>query len=561
VKGVESDPISEGMSFHIWQPGISVEWQSPDVIAPTAGASTIFTYRDGRAGAVKYAGNHKVVYLGFGFEAVDSRETTKIGDPSPIRTELLMRILDWLNFVVHEPLKDTEEIEHSRPITAKIKGSLSDLQSVTVWWRLQGEIDFKPVQMSETGAAHYAAEIPGPGAPSTVEYYLQAAYPDYNWRCPLGSPDIVYAYYAGPDTVKPKIAQVSSIPNHLSNWEPCPVTTVITDNLGIDSSSVYVHYRVRNKADSVLLLPSGEPDHYAGRIPAQFSLGDSVEYRITVRDLSAAGNTSSSARQRFIVGYEDFEDGLQSWLIDSSGWNLFGVGHWGKHSVCTSPSGFYPLNQDISLASKYGVDLSQTNKAALTFWTAYFIEQNKDFGYIEISSDSGMTWQRLATAFTGTNSSWKEKSVSLSNFTGPGFDDVQVRFRFISDSTQAQALKGWFIDDIRIIPDIETAVAADEPAPPRQFALHQNYPNPFNPSTAIEFALQKASLVTLKIYDLLGKEVATLVAEKLPAGKHQRVWEAKGLASGVYVYRLEAGDHSTSSGRGLVQTRKLILLR
>jgi hypothetical protein len=88
---------------------------------------------------------------------------------------------------------------------------------------------------------------------------------------------------------------------------------------------------------------------------------------------------------------------------------------------------------------------------------------------------------------------------------------------------------------------------------PKAYALHQNHPNPFNPSTAIEFALPKASFVTLKIYDLLGKEVATLVSEKLPAGKHQRVWEAKGLASGVYLYRLEA--------RAFVQTRKLILLR
>ncbi|MCK6560023.1 T9SS type A sorting domain-containing protein [bacterium] len=88
---------------------------------------------------------------------------------------------------------------------------------------------------------------------------------------------------------------------------------------------------------------------------------------------------------------------------------------------------------------------------------------------------------------------------------------------------------------------------------PKAYALHQNHPNPFNPSTTIEFALPKASLVTLKIYDLLGKEVATLVAEKLPAGRHQRVWEAKGLASGVYLYRLEAGEFA--------QVRKLILLQ
>ena len=100
------------------------------------------------------------------------------------------------------------------------------------------------------------------------------------------------------------------------------------------------------------------------------------------------------------------------------------------------------------------------------------------------------------------------------------------------------------------------------------YALRQNYPNPFNPSTTIEFALPKAGFVTLKIYNLLGQEVATLVAEKLPVGKHQRVWEAKGLASGVYLYHLEAGDPSTvstsssqaSSCRGFVQTKKLILL-
>jgi uncharacterized delta-60 repeat protein len=99
-----------------------------------------------------------------------------------------------------------------------------------------------------------------------------------------------------------------------------------------------------------------------------------------------------------------------------------------------------------------------------------------------------------------------------------------------------------------------TPVTLSEPGIlPAEFALQQNYPNPFNPTTTIEFALPKMSLVTLKIYDLLGNEVSTLVAEKLPAGKHRRVWEAKGLASGVYLYRIEAGE--------FIQTKKLILLR
>jgi hypothetical protein len=88
---------------------------------------------------------------------------------------------------------------------------------------------------------------------------------------------------------------------------------------------------------------------------------------------------------------------------------------------------------------------------------------------------------------------------------------------------------------------------------PSQFCLYQNYPNPFNPSTTIEFALPKSTFVTLKVYNLLGEEVATLAEEKRAAGIHKINWDARGLASGVYVYRLEAGS--------FIQTKKLILMR
>jgi hypothetical protein len=88
---------------------------------------------------------------------------------------------------------------------------------------------------------------------------------------------------------------------------------------------------------------------------------------------------------------------------------------------------------------------------------------------------------------------------------------------------------------------------------PKTFALHQNYPNPFNPSTTIEFDLPKASQVTLKIYNILGEEVATLVSDKLSAGSYSYDWDARNLASGVYLYKLQAGD--------FVETKKMILMR
>jgi len=88
---------------------------------------------------------------------------------------------------------------------------------------------------------------------------------------------------------------------------------------------------------------------------------------------------------------------------------------------------------------------------------------------------------------------------------------------------------------------------------PNQFSLSQNYPNPFNPSTTIEFSLPKSEFVNLRIYNILGEEVATLVSDKLQVGNHTYQFDGSNLASGVYLYRIEAGEFQ--------QVRKMILLR
>jgi hypothetical protein len=95
---------------------------------------------------------------------------------------------------------------------------------------------------------------------------------------------------------------------------------------------------------------------------------------------------------------------------------------------------------------------------------------------------------------------------------------------------------------------------------PAKFALLQNYPNPFNPSTAISFSLPSKSFVLLKVFDVMGREVATLVNEELAAGNHYRQWDASNVSSGVYFYRLSARTTSGQSG-SFVETKKLVLLR
>jgi hypothetical protein len=101
--------------------------------------------------------------------------------------------------------------------------------------------------------------------------------------------------------------------------------------------------------------------------------------------------------------------------------------------------------------------------------------------------------------------------------------------------------------------------------PLNSFQLKQNYPNPFNPSTSIQYTISSTQFVTLRVYDLLGSEVATLVDEYRNAGSYNVDFNPassiKNLASGIYFYQLRVGDPSSGSGQGFVETKKMVLLR
>ena len=100
---------------------------------------------------------------------------------------------------------------------------------------------------------------------------------------------------------------------------------------------------------------------------------------------------------------------------------------------------------------------------------------------------------------------------------------------------------------------------------PQELTLHQNYPNPFNPNTTIKWEMPKAGSVTLKIYDVLGNEVATIINEEFSAGKHEVEFSShsgegrnlpagrQGLTSGVFFYQIRSGD--------FIQTKKMILIK
>ncbi len=118
---------------------------------------------------------------------------------------------------------------------------------------------------------------------------------------------------------------------------------------------------------------------------------------------------------------------------------------------------------------------------------------------------------------------------------------------------QISAINLWGDPSLILNYDATTRVENITAHIPQEFSLSQNYPNPFNPTTSIRYAVSSGQFVLLKVYDIIGKEVATLVNEEKPAGSYEVEFNASGLSSGIYFYQLNTGS--------ITATKKMILLR
>ncbi len=152
----------------------------------------------------------------------------------------------------------------------------------------------------------------------------------------------------------------------------------------------------------------------------------------------------------------------------------------------------------------------------------------------------------VSSAAYPVNVSWELQSSSKEIFLDVGQKEFQLRTKgsVVLHSAQSLALK-----------------ARPAASIPRIFSLEQNYPNPFNPVAVIRYQLPVNSVVTLKVYNILGQEVATLVNEMEEAGFKSVQFDGSNFSSGVYFYRLQAGNPSASSGHGFTDVKKMVLLK
>ncbi|MCW8805276.1 MAG: M14 family zinc carboxypeptidase [Ignavibacteriaceae bacterium] len=296
------------------------------------------------------------------------------------------------------------------------------------------------------------------------------------------------------------------------------------------------------------------------------------------------GDVISSDTNKIIIGFPIFifEDDSNNpstyWTItktptSSPQWDsTYKSFYSAPNSYTDSKNGNYINNATVTMTLTDPIDLSGYINPRLQFQTKYNIESDWDYGQVQVSTNNGTTWIALEGEYTqpgvgsfqppgepvydGSKSDWVKEDISIANYISSQF---KIRFRLRTD-TGINA-DGWYLDDIGVfIYTIPTAVSSDE-VPVYQFSLDQNYPNPFNPSTKIKYSVpsviasetKQSQLVTLKVYDILGNQVATLINEEKPSGEYEVDFDAAGLSSGIYFYKLQAGS--------FVATKKMILLR
>lgn len=202
-----------------------------------------------------------------------------------------------------------------------------------------------------------------------------------------------------------------------------------------------------------------------------------------------------------------------------SGSNLF-AGIFGGGVLLTTDEG----------KSWSGVDSGLTNKSVLSLATyGKNIFAGTFLGGAFLSTNNGKSWTDVNSGLTNTE---------VLSFTVSGMN--------LFAGTQAGVWR-------RPLTEMVTDVNNHQKSGPTRFSLEQNYPNPFNPTTNFRFSIPDEQFVSLKLYDMLGKEVSILLSGMLTPGSYSVQWNALDLASGTYFYRLQAGN--------FIQTKKLLLLK
>jgi hypothetical protein len=473
--------------------------------------------------------------------------------------------------ISHTPLTNTEQTTGTRLVSCTINPAGSGINPglTRLYYRIQPTTTWTQVQLTNSSGTTWQGNITMGGA-GTYNYYLTTT--DSLSRvatAPAGAPASYYSFIASPDTIKPVITHTPLGNQPKAAWPPT-VSATVTDNIGVDSAWVKWYKNTPATLSREFKLNNTSGSNYSAAFnstQAEVLVNDSIFYRVFAQDNSSNHNRDSSALIKFKIvqltnacigtgttssGYPFstyWEDGRTDILYLAS--EISGSG--------LSPGSITTISFDVTSVggpamSGFNVRLQNTSMTSVTA----FVNSGWSTCYSGTYTVSGTGWQpiTLTTPFfwNGTNNLLIE--VCYNNAAWTAYSNVNA-------TTQTNMMVGYYTDlptgdgctaawtatspgyranmCFNIIPLGEKNISSPIPT---TYALKQNYPNPFNPVTKISYDIPKQGLVTMKIYDILGREVRQLVNEVKSPGSYSVDFNAADLSSGVYFYKLESMGYS-----------------
>lgn len=472
--------------------------------------------------------------------------------------------------IAHTPLQNTENLTGPYTVNCVITPAGQPITGTKLFWT-RGTSFNDSVTMTNTSGSNWTGNIPGNGSPASYRYYIKTI--DNSGligTAPGGAPLNYYTFTASTDTAKPVITHtpIGNTPKAL--W-PISVSTNVTDNIGVDS--VWVRWYKRPPASFAtrhLKLNLAGGNTYSSlfnSVNAEVNFNDTIYYRIFAQDNSSGHNRDSSALYSFIIinqfnacigtGTTSSNYPFTTYWMDGRTQMLFTAAELTAAGAGPGSAfmkiGFNVITAGGPAMNGFNVRFQHTTLTSLTSWVT-----------------SGWT-----TAFTGTyaipGTGWQYIDLTSPYFAYNGTSNLLVEICYDNSSytsyspvyatSVSNMCRGYYTDNssgctmtsgsnLSYRPNVCFTVTNISNAGttsniiPNTYSLNQNYPNPFNPVTRINFNIPKQGLVTMKVFDILGREVKTLVNEVKAPGKYSVDFNGTEFSSGVYFYRLESNSYT-----------------
>jgi hypothetical protein len=482
--------------------------------------------------------------------------------------------------IIHTPLQNTQNVTGPYVVNAAVIPSGAGIATTKLYWSRNNPTVTDSVTMTHTSGNNWTGNIPGNGLAATYRYYLWTKDSlNKSVAAPYTAPVNLYSFIANAnDTIKPVIVH-TPLGNILKYQWPDSILASVTDNIGIDS--VWVRWRINSNATKQIKLfnPTGSIYNAVfNSLNSDVNEGDTIYYRIIAQDNSFNHNRDSTGLIGFVIVPSFYTCIGNGTATIGSGSPFFTFWRGNKTQMLWTASeisenggtlgnilkiGFYAVTVDTQRMNNFNIKMQSTS---LTSLTNGFISSGWLTMYSGTFAVTGPGWQfiTLQTPFYWDGESNILIDVCFNNTTysvgslvmGTTVPSMEYYAGHYNDTLACTSYENPYGSSERpnvcfnLVPISGTVNNTNNPT---MYKLSQNYPNPFNPVTKIKYDIPRKGFVSLKIYDILGRVVKELVNEIKSQGSYVIDYNASGLSSGVYLYRLECN--------GYIETKRMILLK